>query len=98
MATGQITANETSRWQYVPNNGEGVHLSLQGDFGGGEIGVFHAIDGILYPLLEVGVALTYTAPADDLIKVMPGDILALTMTGGTSPNIVFNMGGAILLG
>ena len=97
MAAGSFTANGTSDSQYVKRGGEGVHLSLAGEFGGGIVAVEHMVNGTPYPLLDEGAAITFSAAADVLLNVVSGDIVSLVLTGATSPSIDFEIAGAELV-
>lgn len=94
MASNRIIADGNSAEQYVISDGEGVHLALAGDFGGGSVAVEQEVNGTFYPLLNEGVAITFTSAADVRLNVVTGDLLRLVTTGATAPAIDFNFAGA----
>lgn len=94
MAANRITADGNTEEQYVISNGEGVHLALAGSFGGGTVAVQHKVNETFYPLLNDGVAITFTAAADVRLNVVTGDLLRLVTTGSTTPAIDFSFAGA----
>ena len=95
MYEGSLTADGSTEWRVVQSE-EGVKFSVKGDFGGGEITVEQQIMGVAYaaqtnskaPIEEFG-------PFDRIVKFARGDKVRITLSGSTSPNLVFSITGAI---
>ena len=97
MSGNRITADGSTDPQYVAGSSDGVHLALAGDFGGGTIMVNQEVNGVVYPLLDDGAEITFTAAADVRLNVASGDILILTMAGSTAPTVDYSLAGAMLV-
>ena len=96
MASGNISANGASEWQVVQVGGNSVHLAAHGTFDGASVAVEQEINGNVYPVLDEGVAIAIIAASDVKVNVSVGDKIRLNTTGGTAPDIDFNIAGASL--
>lgn len=94
MASNAISADGAQAWQIV--SGEAVHIAVAGTFGGGTISLEQDINGSAYPVLNEGVAITFTADEDVRLNTVSGDKIRLNMAGATTPAVDFNIAGASL--
>lgn len=91
MASGVFTDNGTVGPFLVKSNN--VHVGVNDTFGGGTVAVEKVVTNKTFPLYEDGSAITYTAAADSRLNVSRGDLIQLTLSGATSPNIVWSLTG-----
>lgn len=98
MATGNISVNGAAAYQAVSSDHDSVHIAVAGTFDGATVAVEQEINGIAYPLLDQGVAITFSAAADVRLNVVAGDKIRLNASGGGgSMSIDFNIAGAKLV-
>ena len=81
----KLEADGSSRLFQV--GGSGCHVGLSGSFGGGTITVEKNTPSGWVDLLDEGVAITYTAAADELYNLFDKDQIRFTLAGATSPAI-----------
>ena len=85
---GQITADGST--QFITVKGR-THISLSGSFGGGTVALEQASEGGAIAVLDSGVAITYTAAADDYINFGEGDSIRFTTSSSTTPTIRYSV-------
>ena len=94
MAQGNLTADGSTVW-FRCHTETGVRISAKGDFGGGTITLQNQLNSTTYSLLdESQTALTYTSNFDEFLKLRDGDVFRATLSGATSPDIDWFIGGA----
>ncbi len=93
MASNILEANGATAMVNVDAAGEGVHLALVGDFGGGTITVMQNVNGTPTPLLDEGVAITFTASSDVRLNIVSNDQVWLDMAGATAPSVDWQFSG-----
>ncbi len=89
MASGIFTADGKSK--VVNSSDSGVHISLQGTFGGGTVSVLQEINKAEFPLFDNGTAITATAPDDFELLLKSGDSVLLELSGSTSPALTWTI-------
>ena len=72
-------------------SGESAHIAMAGDFGGGTVAVEYRVNDTWYPLLNEQVAITFTAANNSGYNVNRGDIIRLTLSGSTSPDLDYKI-------
>ena len=92
MPSDKLTSNESTNWVLIGSGG-GVHVSVDGTFGGGTVALEKKVMGKPYPINEDGVAITFTAPDDSSYGLQASDQIRLTLTGATSPDIIWSITG-----
>jgi predicted acyl esterase len=93
-----LSANGSSNW-YRCDNYDGVHIKGANSFGGGTLTLQQRVEGTTYDSLDsAGAAVTYTAAFDDYIRFKPGDVLRVTLSGATSPDLDYIITGAVDIG
>ena len=93
MPSDKLLDNGSTQWVLIRRDG-GVHVSVDGDFGGGTVGIEKTILGVAYPLNEDGVPITFTSGDDSSYNLQPSDKIRLTLTGATSPDISWSITGS----
>lgn len=80
----KFTGNET---QEAPVNGENPHIHVSGDFGGGNMALRQIVDGVIVPVMEAGVAVSFPTGIDETFDFKPGETIVFTTVGTTDPDI-----------
>lgn len=88
---GTLSANGSTEFLNVRT--DGVHVSIQGDFGGGSVALEQEILGTVFPIFDSGTATARTAADDIFVLLGPTDKIRLTLSGATSPSITWSMRG-----
>ena len=86
-----FTADGSTPWYRAGMNE--VHLSGDDTWGGGTLSLEKQRGGAAVPMLDSGVAVTYTTDFDDVFALGSGEIFRLTLNGSTSPNLILGIGG-----
>jgi len=89
MATGILTADGTTK-SILISKGE-THVSLNGTFGGGVVAIEKVVNGQTAPAYDSTTAITVSAPEDMILSIGEGIKLKLTLSGATSPNIIWSI-------
>lgn len=86
MSAGKFIEDAPGPWLVC--NGAGVHIALSGAFGGGTVAIEQQVNGVTSPALdETPAPIAFTAAADVLLDLRPGDVFRLTLSGSTAPGI-----------
>lgn len=94
MGVHIFRSDGTSKNFIVGSGGAGVHIGLGGSLGGGTLAVNKVIAGLVSPLYDEGVAITYSAVDDDSLLLAAGDVVQLVLSGSTSPSLQCTVTGA----
>lgn len=86
MAAGEFTANGTTKKIKCDDNG--AHITVQGTWGSGTVEILqYAEDETELLVYDSGTQVTMTANDDIFLKTRSGDVLALKLSGATSPDL-----------
>lgn len=81
----RLTEDSSTAW--VQPTGDSAHFSANDDFGGGTITLQQRVQGVVYTLLDDETAITKTAAFDMLVAVRPKDVVRMTLSGSTDPDL-----------
>ena len=93
MPADTLTENGSTQWILIGAHG-GVHVSVDGDFGGGLVSLEKKVLGKDYPLNEDGTPITFASSDDSSYNLQSSDQIRLTLTGATAPNVIWSVTGA----
>ena len=86
MAEHKLTVDGSTPWSRV--HADDVHISADGDFGGGTIAVEKRRGGVPVPVYDDTTAVEKTVDFDALFYFMEGEVIRVTLTGATSPDLI----------
>jgi hypothetical protein len=89
MATGILDANGSTDWVYI--KGYNSHVSANDTFGGGTMSLEKQILGETFPVYDNTTAIALTSPDDVLVGVQPKMKVRWTLSGATSPRVVWSI-------
>ena len=95
MAEGTLNANGSTKWFKVKKTGT-VHSKAANDFGGGTLALEQQITDVTYPVLDAdSIAITWTDDFNQPLDLAKDDIIRLTLSGATSPDINWSITGDV---
>jgi hypothetical protein len=93
MAEGTLTEDASTSWYLLKGPGP-VHVSGKGAFGSGTIAVEEFVSGQVYASLDATAsAIEKTAAFNQVMEFQEGDVIRLTLSGSSSPNLRWKMSG-----
>lgn len=91
---GNLSANGSTQWVQVGVASNRVRVCAKGTFGGGTITIQQLLNDNVYSYLDSSqVAITYTADFDAVLDLSRGDVIRMSLSGSTSPNIDWMISG-----
>ena len=95
MRTFRLNGNTSTRW-FQMLGGDSVHVTCEGDFGGGNVNIEKRIFDTAYPVRDsAGDPLVYTAEFDVEIGLKPEALIRVTVDSATAPAIVGYINGQV---
>ena len=87
-SVGNMAADGSTQWVKVGVDSERVRVCAKGDFGGGTIALEQLLNGSTYSYLDSNqAAITYVDDFDVSLDLAMGDVIRITLSGSTSPDI-----------
>jgi len=93
VETGTFSANGSTSWFKVESHP--VHIAIDGSFGSGTIAVEQRLGGNTSTVRDNGTEIGITSDDISSYNFSPGDVIRLTLSGATSPDIDWKISGVI---
>lgn len=89
--TGTLSADGSTEWMHVITHP--VHIALDGNFGSGTIAVEQRLGGNTSTVRDNGTEIAITADDNAMYNFQSGDVIRLTLSGSTSPDLDWKVSG-----